>query len=127
MEPESPRLGGPLAGMKIFLAEDVWHLADAQACALEAAGATVVGIASTLEAAERMAGTLAFDAAVMDLNLHGELTNDLVRRLSALGIRVIVISGYSISPELAAEVQACLAKSASNDDIIKALTMPLRG
>jgi DNA-binding response OmpR family regulator len=116
----------PLAGMAILLVEDVWHLADAQAFALEAAGAKVVGVAATLAAAERMAETMTFDAAVMDLNLHGEFTHDLLIRLGANGVKVVVISGYTATPELTAKAHACLGKPASSDAIIAALRTPLR-
>jgi hypothetical protein len=63
----------------------------------------------------------------MDLNLHGEFTHDLLDRLGTKGVKVVIISGYSATPELAAKAHACLGKSASSDAIIAALRTPPGG
>ena len=116
----------PLAGMRILIAEDSWHLAAALRQTVEMAGAVVAGVAGTVAQAERLAQTVVFDAAVMDLNLHNERTNPLVMRLAAAGIKVVVISGYDVETELSSTVHACLAKPASGQALINALQRPLR-
>ena len=120
----SPPTSKPLAGMRVLLAEDSWHIAIALRQTVEMAGATVVGLAATLPQAERLARAANFDAAVMDLNLHNELTVPLVTRLAESGIKVIVISGYDVA--LGTKVHACLSKPASGQAIIAALLRPLR-
>ena len=116
----------PLKGMRILLAEDSWHLAMVLRQTVELAGATVTGLAGTLKEAERLASRYDFDAAVMDLNLHDELTTPLVKKLAEQNIKVIVISGYDMAAELStARVHACLAKPASGDALIRELLRPL--
>ena len=119
----SPR---PLAGLRILLAEDSWHLAMALRQTLEHAGATIAGIASTVAHAERLSRSARFEAAVMDLNLHDEMTTSVISRLARNGIKVVVISGYDLAPELAEQVHASFGKPAPGDDLVKALQAPLR-
>ena len=116
----------PLTGMRILVAEDSWHLAMALRQTLEQAGAIVPNMAGTVAQAERLTRTLDFDAAVMDLNLHDEMTTTLVTRLAEQGKKIIVISGYEVAPDLARKVHACLAKPATGEALITALLRPLQ-
>lgn len=113
-----------LQGMSVLVAEDSWHLADAIRLSIEEAGGTIAGLAGTLAEAERMAGTLAYDAAVMDLNLHGKLATGLAERLAAAGTKVVVLTGYERPPQLAAKVHDCLTKPVVFDVLIGALARP---
>ncbi len=121
--PEPPR---PLSGMKVIVAEDSWHIARALRLVLEGAGATVAGLASTLQEAEDLAAREMFDAALVDLDLHDEKAHALAERMSQRSIKVVVITGHSVPASLAAKVHASIAKPASADALIAALERPLR-
>ena len=116
----------PLAGMRILLAEDSWHLALALRQTLEIAGAVIAGVAPTVARAERLSRSLEFEAAVMDLNLHDELTTPVILRLADGGTKVVVISGYSFPPALIAKVHACFTKPVAGDALVNALRQPMR-
>lgn len=116
-----------LAGMRVLVAEDLWILADALKLAIEQTGAEVIGPAGTLAAAERLAHDGQFDAAVMDINLHGEKATGLAVSLAAAGRKVIIITGYDEPPELVAQVHACFTKPVQLPDLIAALVRPLSG
>lgn len=116
----------PLAGISVLVAEDSWHLAEAMRMLIERSGGTVVGLAGTLAEAERLAATHTFDAAVMDLNLHGSHADGLAERLAAAGTKVVILTGYERPPVLAAKVHDCLTKPASPAILIAALARPLR-
>ena len=117
----------PLAGMSVLIAKDSWHLADAMRMTVERAGATVAGLAGTLAEAELLADTVKFDAAIMDLNLHGAQAHALAHRIATSGTKVVVLTGYERPEELAAVVHDCLTKPVSIDVLIAALARPLRG
>ncbi len=117
----------PLEGLSVLVAEDSWHLADAMRITIERAGGKVVGLAGTLEEAEKVAETATFDAAVMDLNLHGRLAHDLVQQLAGKGTKVIVLTGYEPPTTLLDKVHDCLTKPVSVEVLIASLGRPLRG
>ncbi len=116
----------PLNGLRIIIAEDSWHLAEAIRASVQNAGGNVVGMVGTLAKAEKLAETATFDAAVMDLDLHGQQANGLALRLAEAGIKVVVLSGYERSPELADKVHECLTKPIPGEMLIAALARPLR-
>ena len=115
-----------LAGMSVLIAEDSWLLADAMRLTIERAGGTVAGLAGTLAEAEQLAGSVKFDAAVMDLNLHGKLAHGLVERLAAGGTKVVVLTGYERPAQLADKVHDCLTKPVSYEVLIGSLARPAR-
>ena len=114
-----------LQGMSILIVEDSWHLADAMRITITRAGGTVAGLAGTLAEAERLAATATFDAAVMDLNLHGTFTHALAERLADAGVKVVVLTGYERPVALAAKVHDCLTKPVSIEVLIASLARPL--
>jgi len=116
----------PLAGMSILIAEDVWHLAEAMRMVIVRAGGEVVGLAGTVAEAERLVSSCRIDAAVMDVNLHGQLALDLVERLVGSGVKVVVLTGYERPPTLSPEVHDCLTKPVSPEMLIATLTRPRR-
>lgn len=86
---------GLLAGVRVLVVEDEYYLADDIGRALDASGAAVVGPASTLEEAERLIAAGAFDRAVLDMNLRGDMAWTIADRLRERGIPFVVASGYS--------------------------------
>lgn len=111
--------------MRVLVAEDLWILADALKLAIEQAGAKVVGPVGSLAAAERLAREAEFEAAVMDIDLHGEKATGLALSLADAGRKVIIITGYDEPSKLAARVHACFTKPVQTSDLIAAIARPL--
>jgi CheY-like chemotaxis protein len=87
-----------LAGKRVLLVEDDFLLMDFMARALESSGAEVVGPASTVaEALEVIGRTAHLDAAVLDINLRGEMSFGIADRLMAHGVPFVFATGYSTS------------------------------
>lgn len=114
-----------LQGLSVLVAEDSWHLADAMKFMIEQAGGTVVGPVGKLAQAERLAAAGNFQAAVMDLNLHGALAHDLALRMAARGTKVVVLTGYEPPEELVGKVHACLTKPVETTELLAALIRPM--
>ncbi|MCF3933210.1 PAS domain-containing protein [Acuticoccus sp. M5D2P5] len=101
-EPE-PVLHGPpmtsqntsIEGRAVLIVEDSSLTAMDLEMVLEDAGATVVGIARTVEAAQAILAQKDVDVAVVDRNLQGEHTNELARHLLAEKIPFVFVTGYS--------------------------------
>jgi DNA-binding response OmpR family regulator len=84
-----------LRGRKILVVEDEYLIADDLHDALKGMGAEVVGPIPTL--ADAMAcvgvGTL-IDAAVLDVNLRGEMIFPVADALVARGVPLVFVTGY---------------------------------
>ncbi|MBV9834825.1 MAG: response regulator [Alphaproteobacteria bacterium] len=85
----------------ILLVEDTYLIACEIADALRALGATVVGPASTLEAAMDFASNAALDGAVLDINMKGLLSFPVASMLAQRRIPFMFVTGY---PEIALPV-----------------------
>jgi len=97
----------PLAGRRILVVEDEFFIADELAQSLSLAGAEVMGPCPTTERASRLMRAEGYlpDAAVLDLNLSGASSVDLVRALTERRVPVVLATGYdttAIDPELQA-------------------------
>jgi len=111
----------PLAGLRVLLVEDHWHLMEALRLTIERSGGVVVAAAATLEATERLVAEGGFDAVVMDLNLQNVMATPLVERLAESGIKVVLVTAYQVAPELARKVQDVLRKPTPPEVLIAAL------
>lgn len=84
-----------LQGKAILLVEDEYFLVQDMAQAFLAAGAGIVGPASTVADALRlMAAATRVDGAVLDINLRGEMVYPLADVLTARGIPFVFATGY---------------------------------
>ncbi|WP_404384549.1 HWE histidine kinase domain-containing protein [Caenispirillum salinarum] len=94
-----------LSGRRVLMVEDQHIVAEEMAEALCAAGCSVAGPAPTLDRALRAAEVEDLDAAVLDINLSGDLVWPVARMLRDRGIPFVFATGYSetiqIPPELA--------------------------
>jgi DNA-binding NarL/FixJ family response regulator len=103
---ERMRPGPNPRGLRILIVDDSRHFLDAARGALEQDGVTVVGVASTIAEARRLARDLRPDGILVDIDLGDESGLDLARQLaSAEAAPVVLISAYSES-ELADVISA---------------------
>ncbi len=95
-EGDAPLLEGQAknGGLRMLLVEDEAMLAAEIAQHLESAGHRIEASASRLSDATRIAVGLNADAAVLDINLHGELTFPVADILRERGIPFIFVTGY---------------------------------
>lgn len=85
-----------LKGISVLVVEDAWHVARAMKAVLEQLGMQVLGPAATALEARRLVATQRPWAALVDVNLKGEMAWDLIDDLGAQDIAVIVMSGYAL-------------------------------
>jgi len=111
-----------LTGVCILVVEDSWQIGMAMKNLLTALGADVTGPAATTSDAERLISEQTPDVAIIDFNLRGgELAHGLIDRLNERGIRVIVVSGYSVLPLPPGKTEAILQKPVVEAQLIAAL------
>lgn len=92
----------PLSGRRVLLVEDEPEVAEAVERMLEEAGATIIGPAGTvIEALGLLAHGRLPDVAVLDLNLHGEISLPVADALAGLGMPFVVTTGYGAMGDLA--------------------------
>ena len=85
-----------LCGRRVLVVEDSYLVAEALSEALEREGAEVVGPVSALEEAWRLAqATPDLDAAVLDVNLRGEMIWPVADLLFGRDIRLLFATGYA--------------------------------
>ncbi len=84
-----------LKGKRIFLVEDDFHLATRMQQYFAAQGAEIVGPVPSVQSALRtLIGTSRIDAAIVDVNLRGEMSFPLAEALRKRGVPFIFVSGY---------------------------------
>ncbi len=84
-----------LIGTSILVIEDDLLVACQAEEAIRSAGAKVIGPFGQLDEALRHAVSDTFDAAILDVNLHGEFVWPVARALRARGIPFVFATGYS--------------------------------
>ena len=116
----------PLEGARVLIVEDEFYLADDLARALRNAGAEPIGPVGSVAEAENLVERRLVDAAIVDLNLHGNIASDFVERLEARELPCIIVSGYSEEalPEDVSDVLS-LQKPVDPDSVIKSLATEL--
>jgi CheY-like chemotaxis protein len=89
--------GGDLAGMRILVAEDEFFIALVVEETLQSLGCTVLGPFSDLAQATEAATREPVDAAVLDINLSGEMVYPLAEHLYRHGIPFVFTTGYAVA------------------------------
>ncbi len=124
-EPDAPAVDSmdkvQIDGLRCLLAEDELIVGLGMQSILEETGVAVVGPATTLAEAIRLSDSGNLDAAVVDMNLQGEMADDLVDKLNERGVPVVVVTGYEFSPELANKVAAVLPKPIRAKELLQTL------
>lgn len=84
-----------LSGWQILVVEDEYLLADDLQGSLSQAGAKVVGPAPGVEEATMLMGATAhIDAAILDINLKGEMVFPVADLLRERGVPFVFATGY---------------------------------
>lgn len=84
-----------LRGVKILVVEDVYAIACEIADSLQSCAATVLGPVGTLEKAMSLATDAAIDGALLDINLHGEMSFPVAAVLIERRIPFMFLTGYT--------------------------------
>lgn len=109
-----------LCGQRILVIEDEWIVAQSYVAILENLGVTASGPAGTLADALRVIESGPIDAALVDMNLNGEMAYSVVDALNARGVAVVVVTGYDVVPDFENKVSAFLKKPVRAEALIKA-------
>jgi CheY-like chemotaxis protein len=88
---------GDLAGRRVLLVEDEMLIRMLIEDCLADLGCELVDQASSLDEALEKAGALAFDVAILDLNLDGQPTFPVAEALLERGIPFVFATGYGAS------------------------------
>jgi CheY-like chemotaxis protein len=78
----------------VLVLEDEWIIADQIEAALEDAGYAVVGPVGRVDAAMELLKSRPLDAAVLDINVHGDRSFRVARQLAQDAIPFVFLSGY---------------------------------
>jgi DNA-binding response OmpR family regulator len=111
----------------VLIAEDNWVIASSVRSLVEDVGMVITGAVATAREAERLAREHPPDTAIVDVKLRDELAFDLIERLHDLGIRVIVVSGFSAISIASVPAAFILQKPFRNEELLGALCDALAG
>ena len=110
-----------LAGVRVLVVEDTWHVARAMKGLLEGLGMEVIGPAATVSEAEQHAAAQMPQLALIDMNLKGDMAYGLIDHLHDKDIPIIVVSGYAVLASLTEKAAAILQKPYEASELIAAL------
>ncbi len=83
-----------LGGLKVLVVEDNLLLAEVTRLLLEDNGCAVVGPAGWLKRGLELAQGEQLDGAILDINLHGEMSFPIAEVLSARRVPFVFVTGY---------------------------------
>ncbi|MGA1834720.1 MULTISPECIES: response regulator [Rhizobium] len=114
-----------LSGRTYLVVEDEYLVASDMLTMLESAGAKVFGPISDVQQAMEVLSepSLELDAAVLDINLHGEMVYPAAALLVLRGTPFIFVTGYDCAsmPKEFADAP-CLSKPTAEADLVEALS-----
>jgi DNA-binding response OmpR family regulator len=117
----APRL---LEGLRVLVVEDNLLLAEVTRLLLEDSGCEVVGPAGRLHRGLKLARNEAIDGAILDINLHGEMSFPIAEVLSTRNVPFLFVTGYedrSIVP-IAFRSAPRLDKPVTDEQLLEAMT-----
>ena len=127
-EPAAPTsVANALTGMRVLVIEDIWIVAQCYVELLDNLGVIVSGPAGTVAEAISLIdrridrGATPIDAAIVDMNLGGEMAYAVVDALNARGVPVVVVTGSDVVPELEHKVRCFLRKPLRVEELITVL------
>lgn len=84
-----------LAGRRVLVVEDDWLLAQETVRLLESAGVVVVGPAPRIPDALALVAEAGLDAALLNINLGGEMSFPIADALAARAVQFAFLTGYT--------------------------------
>lgn len=84
----------PFAGKRVLIVEDEPVIGFALEDMLEGLGWEIAGVATRVAQALQLIQASAPDAAILDVNLHGEQSYGVADALAALGVPYVFATGY---------------------------------
>lgn len=114
-----------LAGASVLLLEDEFLIAMDAERILEEMGAAEVEVTATLADAECAADRRAFDLALLDVNINGQISLPLARRLHDRGVPVVLASGYELQRRDVPERSVCVSKPYTEEALRQAISSAL--
>jgi CheY-like chemotaxis protein len=109
-------------GTRVLLVEDELLVSWTTQDVLEALGCTVIGPAASVSQALETIAAQAIDAAVLDLNLSGELSYPIADSLASRGVPYVFLTGYGAASIRKGYGSACaLQKPLRRGDLVSAL------
>lgn len=95
--------------LRVIIAEDEFFIAVDIAEQLQSIGARIVAMRSSLTEMQAIDAAEQIDAAVLDINLQGELVYPLVDSLIQRDVPVVFVTGYSAEaiPARYANIERC--------------------
>ena len=120
--------GAAFDGLRVLIVEDEALVTMLIEDALTDFGCEIVGLAAHLDEAMEKARSLRLDAAILDVNLNGDLTYPVAQALYDRGIPFIFATGYGIAgrPENFGSAPV-LTKPFQQGDLKEALATALQG
>ena len=92
--PRARRMTGPLSGRSILVVEDEMLVLMHIETALSDLGCTAISVGTISDAALTVLDGASFDAAMLDVNLHGEKSYPVADALARRGIPFVFSTGY---------------------------------
>jgi DNA-binding NarL/FixJ family response regulator len=110
-----------LNGLRVLLVEDSWIVAASLKSLLQMIGVNIVGPCHSLAEATAAANAGAFDVAVMDLDLNGQMSDNLIGVLHQRGFPVVIVSGQTVPETAAGRAVAVMSKPIRAESLLKTL------
>lgn len=111
-----------LTGIRVLVIEDEAMVAMLLEDMLAEIGCQIVGVAARYADAAEKARSLAFDVAILDLNLNGRNTVSIADALAERGVPFVIATGYGAAGLPAALKRApILQKPCRRQDLVTAL------
>ena len=121
-ESEAGGYSARLMGLRILIAEDKFLVAERLKHGLEAAGATVLGMAPTVDGALDYVAAEPIDVALVDMDLRGEFADRLIEKLLERGIPFVIVTGFQALPNnYAGDALAVVQKPVDKDELVELL------
>ncbi len=108
-----------LGGLRVLVVEDSFLVAQHLQDVFEGCGCEIVGPASRVSSALKLAGESPLDGAILDINLAGEYCFPVAELLRERGVPFIFLTGYDSSTIIPPEFRKvpCLAKPFNIGDV----------
>ncbi len=110
-----------IRGLTILLSDDNWIVGHRLHAALDQLGALVSAPVPTVGEARALLKNVAFDVAIVELNLGGQKAGPLIDDLLDRNIPVVVLSGGEVPLSIARKVFAVLPKPCRLDGLLAVL------